>query len=133
MKHFNILTLLISLVLLISPSIGFGAGQGARLQFTKESENLGRILAVEPVLIQLPIEFVNSGDQPLVVTNVRGCCGTRIHEFTKNPVLPGHKGTILIELRLAPGTYAIERVVSVLSNDPEGMKVFHVFGDVVAN
>lgn len=131
MKNIYFIALIMGLILQLTPAMGYASEQGARLEFTKESENLGKVLADDPLLIQLSIEFINTGDQPLIVSNVRGCCGTRIIEFSKNPILPGQKGTIKVDLNLVSGTYAIDRAVSVLSNDPEGMKTFHIFGDVV--
>jgi len=131
MRNITLIPLIIGLFLQLVPAMGYGAGQGPRLQFIKESENIGRVLADDPILIQLSIEFTNSGDQPLIISNVRGCCGTRILEFSKNPILPGQKGTIKVDLNVLPGTYAIDRAVNVLSNDPEGMKIFHIFGDVI--
>ena len=42
--------------------------------------------------------FVNSGDAPLVLTEVKGSCGCTGVEYPKQPILPGEKGKIDAEV-----------------------------------
>jgi len=104
--------------------------KGAKLKFEKESETLGTLYTHELEPIKLEIEFENQGDEPLVLSYVRGCCGTRIKDWTKEPILPGEKGTVEAEFRLAPRPHRISRTISIMSNDPEGMKVYRISGEV---
>ena len=105
--------------------------KGARLEYTKDVAELGQITleSLEPV--KMEIEFVNEGDEPLVVSSVRGCCGTRIKDYPRQPIMPGEKGIVEIEFRLAPRPHNINRSVSIMSNDDRGMKVFRIRGQVV--
>lgn len=116
--------------LLISAGLFSQEKKGAILKFEKDMELLGTIYIHELETQKLDIEFENEGDEPLVLSHVRGCCGTRIKSWTKEPVLPGEKGKIEVEFRLAPRPHKISRTVSVMSNDPEGMKVFRIRGEV---
>jgi hypothetical protein len=104
--------------------------KGALLEFTQETIDVGTFYtdALEPVLLE--IEFKNEGDEPLILSNVRGCCGTRIKEFPKNPILPGEKGTVEIEFRLTPRPHNINRTVSIMSNDTRGLRVCRIQGVV---
>jgi len=45
--------------------------------------------------------FVNSGDAPLVLTEVKGSCGCTGVEYPKEPILPGNKGKIDAEVSTA--------------------------------
>ena len=45
--------------------------------------------------------FVNSGDAPLVLTEVKGSCGCTGVEYPKQPILPGEKGKIDAEVSTA--------------------------------
>lgn len=45
--------------------------------------------------------FVNSGDAPLVLTDVKGSCGCTGVEFPEHPILPGEKGRIDAEVSTA--------------------------------
>ena len=105
--------------------------KGAKLSYTKEVEDLGKIYVQDLEPMKMEIEFTNEGDEPLIVSTVRGCCGTRITGYPRQPVLPGEKGVVTIEFRLAPRAHNISRTVSVMSNDPSGMKVFRIRGEVV--
>jgi len=80
--------------------------------------------------VQLDVEFVNNGDKPLIVQNVSGCCGTQIPDWTKKPILPGEKGTIMVEFRVPPRPHKISRTVKAITNDPDGAKILHIEGIV---
>ncbi len=105
--------------------------KGAKLKFEKESEQLGTLLTSELEPFKLKIQFENEGDEPLVLSYARGCCGTRIKDWTKEPVMPGEKGFVEAEFRLSPRPHRVSRTISVMSNDPAGMKVFRITGEVV--
>ncbi len=116
--------------LLLSAGLFSQERKGAKLKFEKEMELLDTLYIHELETQKLEIEFENDGDEPLILSYVRGCCGTRIKSWTKEPVMPGEKGKIEIEFRLAPRPHRISRTVSVMSNDPEGMKVYRISGEV---
>lgn len=40
--------------------------------------------------------FVNTGNEPLIVSNAQASCGCTSPEFSKEPVLPGQKGKITV-------------------------------------
>jgi hypothetical protein len=124
----NEIRLVTLIAILILPLCVFSQ---SKLEFTKESEELGIMYVDELELTKLAIEFTNTGDQPLVITTARGCCGTRIVDWPNAPILPGEKGIVNIEFRLSPRAHSVSRTVSVLSNDPEGMKVFRIKGEVM--
>lgn len=42
--------------------------------------------------------FVNNGDSPLVLTNVKGSCGCTNVDYPENPLSPGEKGYIKAEV-----------------------------------
>ena len=124
----GILTLVVCVFL--STSLFSQEKKGAKLKFEKESEVLGTLYTNELETIKLEIEFENEGDEPLVLSHVRGCCGTRIKDWPKEPILPGEKGTVEAEFRLAPRPHRISRTISIMSNDPDGTKVFRITGEV---
>lgn len=45
--------------------------------------------------------FVNSGDKPLIFTNVKGSCGCTGVEYPEAPIMPGQKGAITAEINTA--------------------------------
>ncbi len=99
----------------------------------QEEENridLGTIYIDEMGEINLEIEFKNTGTEPLIVSHVRACCGTRVRDWTKEPVNPGETGIIEVHFRLAPRPHNISRTVLAMSNDPGGQKVLRIRGRV---
>ncbi len=80
--------------------------------------------------VNLDIEFENKGNAPLLLSNVRACCGTRVVDYPGDPVNPGDIGIIKISFRLVPRPHNISRSVIVSSNDPGGQKVLRITGRV---
>ncbi len=104
---------------------------GPQLKFSKDAEQLGIILVKDLETYKLQVEFTNEGDAPLVLSHVRGCCGTRIKSWPKEPVMPGEEGVIEVEFRLAPRPHKVSRTVTVTSNDPKNVKMFRIYGEVI--
>lgn len=105
---------------------------GPRLVFEKEREELGTIYTDELQTYEKTIEFTNEGNAPLVLTNVRGCCGTRVTQWPRTPINPGEKGVINIVFRLAQRPHRVNRTVTVTSNDATSSTViYRMVGEVV--
>jgi len=117
-------------ILVLSTTMLFGQAAGPKFEFVEESIDLGTYYTDNLDVIKLEIEFENKGDQPLTVSSVRGCCGTRITGWTREPIKPGEKGTITAEFRPAPRAHSISRTVTAMSNDPSGQKIFRIRGKV---
>ena len=57
--------------------------------------------------------FVNAGDAPLVLTNVKGSCGCTNVNYSEDPIMPGEKGLITAEVSTATKTVGKQFKVSV--------------------
>ena len=55
--------------------------------------------------------FVNSGDSPLVLTEVKGSCGCTGVNYPKKPILPGQKGKI--DAEVSTSTKSVGRTFKV--------------------
>lgn len=106
--------------------------QGAKLEFTKETIDLGTLFTDKLEVMKVEVEFRNSGNQPLIVTSARGCCGTRILEWPSEPIMPGGTGVVVAEIRPSPHPHILSRVITVVSNDPEGQKNSRIIARVEA-
>lgn len=104
---------------------------GPKLQFVEKTIELDTLYTDSLELVKLEIAFLNAGDQPLIVSNARGCCGTRIKNYTREPLNPGEKGTIQVEFRLAPRPQRISRTVTLTSNDETRVSIIRIKGTVV--
>ncbi|MFW5706748.1 MAG: DUF1573 domain-containing protein [Bacteroidota bacterium] len=125
-----------TIILLFVMFVGAGIASsqendGPQLKWEKERYDFGTVYLDDPPETKLDLKFTNEGNEPLVLTQVRACCGTRVHSWPKEPIQPGEEGTIQIEFRLAPRAHRISRTVTVTSNaDPE-TSIFRIVGEVV--
>jgi hypothetical protein len=117
-------------ILVLGTTMLFAQG-GPKFEYVEKAVDLGTIKVEEIDMVKMEIEFENKGDQPLVVSMVRGCCGTRIVSWTREPVLPGEKGKIEAHFRPAPRVHNISRTITAMSNDESGQKVIRILGQVV--
>src|SRR5690554_103512 len=117
---------LIALVTLIS----FTAQAQAEITFKSETIDYGTISKGSDGL--RVFEFTNTGDAPLIITNVRSSCGCTIPKKPDGPVAPGESSTIEVKYdtnRVGP----IRRSITVMSNASEPMIALKIKGEVKNN
>ncbi len=125
---------IIVLFLVMFAGAGIAASQekdGPKLEWEKERHDYGTVYLDDPPETKLDIKFTNEGNEPLVLSHVRACCGTRVHNWPKEPIQPGEEGTITIEFRLAPRPHRISRTVTVTSNSDPNTSIYRIVGQVV--
>jgi hypothetical protein len=71
------------------------AQSGAEIKFDKTSHSFGEFSKKNPIVSTIFI-FTNIGDAPLLIQQAHASCGCTIPEFTKEPVMPGKKGTVKV-------------------------------------
>ena len=77
-------------------------------------------------------EFKNTGNAPLIISNVQSTCGCTVPSFPKDPVMPGKTGKIDVKYNMTPGP--IRKTITVESNATnfEGGRVpLKIKGDVI--
>jgi len=105
---------------------------GPQLTFAKPLHDFGTVYTDDLPDTKVDIEFTNTGDAPLLISGVRACCGTRVLEWPKEPILPGDTGIVKVNFRLAPSPQRISRTVTITYNKPENPSiVFRIVGQVV--
>lgn len=60
--------------------------------------------------------FENTGDAPLIITNVQVTCGCTATEWKREPILPGEKSTIKVNFNSAGKMGRQNKVITVVSN-----------------
>jgi len=89
---------------------------------TKESDNGVR-----------SFEFKNTGNAPLIISNVQSTCGCTVPSKPTEPILPGKTGKIDVKYNMNPGP--IRKTITVESNatNVEGGRVaLKIKGEVIA-
>jgi hypothetical protein len=107
----NITTLI---VLVIFSSMGFSQS-GAKIEFKAKDNTIdyGTITKKGDSGIRT-FEFTNTGNAPLIITNVLSTCGCTVPTYSTEPILPGKSGKVDIKYNLAPGP--IRKTITVESN-----------------
>ncbi len=64
--------------------------------------------------------FKNTGDNPLVISDVKTSCGCTVPSYSKEPVGPGSEGFLKVTFNSAGKSGSQHKTVTVISNtDPE--------------
>ena len=79
-------------------------------------------------------EFTNTGDAPLIITNVLSTCGCTVPTKPEAPIMPGKTGKIEVKYSMIPGP--IRKTITVESNavNYEGGRIpLKIKGEVIAD
>lgn len=122
----------LSLVFLLSLFVTSAAlaQQKPELDFERTEHNFGTIKE-ELGSVTTQFEFTNTGKSPLIIQRVSASCGCTTPSYTREPVLPGKKGTISAKYSTVrrPGTF--NKTITVYTNVPDTVYVLTIKGNVV--
>ncbi|WP_373057009.1 DUF1573 domain-containing protein [Zunongwangia sp. H14] len=118
---------LVMIAVFILAGIGTASAQ-AKMEFKSETIDYGTIKkGSDGVRV---FEFTNTGNEPLVIEDVKSSCGCTVPKKPTNPILPGESGQIEVKYdtkRVGP----IRKTVTVYSNTEEPTKALKIKGTVV--
>ena len=77
-------------------------------------------------------DFLNTGKEPLIITEAHGSCGCTVPQWPKEPVAKGAKSTIHVEFNSTGKMGMQDKTVTITSNSKSGQKVLHLKGNVEA-
>lgn len=102
----------------------------AQPRFTSNTEihDFGQIEWKHPVTVQYTI--TNTGDQPLVLTEVEPDCACSVAQWTKTPIAPGAKGTVNVTFD-AEALGHFHKSVAIYSNAQPHLVYLKFNGEVV--
>lgn len=78
------------------------------------------------------IEFTNTGNAPLIITDVKSTCGCTVPSKPKEPIMPGKSDKIEVKYNMNPGP--IRKTITIESNAsnwPEGRIPLKIKGEVI--
>ncbi|GHA49214.1 hypothetical protein GCM10007103_32630 [Salinimicrobium marinum] len=110
--------------------VGFAvqAQDTAKMEFKSEVIDYGEIARGSDGV--RTFEFTNTGNTPLVITNVSSSCGCTVPKKPEEPVQPGETGEIQVKYdtkRVGP----IRKTITVYSNAEEPAKSLKIKGKVL--
>ena len=92
----------------------------ARIQFQHEVFNFDTI-TIDTNSYSCLFHFTNTGDAPLIITDVTSSCGCTVAEYPTDPIIPQSTGTIEVTYNaMQLGSFV--KTILVKSNDPNTPK-----------
>jgi hypothetical protein len=101
---------------------------GPQLTFQDESHDFGTIK--EGIIAEFNFKFTNTGNQPLILMDVRPSCGCTTPDWSKEPVQPGKTGVIHVKYNSAGRPGKFNKSITVTTNIPNETKVLFISGTV---
>lgn len=120
--------LFISSLFLFFGSMAFAQNQG-EFKFTRDYNDFG--VVEEGQQASHTFEFTNTGNAPIVITNVAPSCGCTTPDWTRDPIAPGGKGKITASYNSAGRPGVFNKSINVQSNASEPYKTLYIRGTVV--
>jgi hypothetical protein len=100
----------------------------AEFKFKEEEFNFGTIKQGEAVTHEF--EFINTGNEPLIITSAAGSCGCTVPIWPKEPIAKGQTSTIKVTFNSAGKMGIQDKTVTINSNAKQNPMVIHLKGTV---
>ena len=115
---------------IIALSMGLSGFALAQARFTSSTQlqHLGQIEWKRPVTVQYTV--TNTGDEPLVLTEVEPDCACTAARWTKTPIAPGDKGTVDVTFD-AEALGHFQKSVAIFTNASPHLVYLKFDGEVV--
>lgn len=105
---------------------------GPIISFNKDVHDYGKLITTNTPDGTVEFKVYNKGKKPLVLSNVRACCGTQVKEYTNHPIASGDSGIVKVEFRILPRPHRISRTVTIQSNaENRQTAVLRIIGEVI--
>lgn len=116
--------ILFAIVFVAFATVSFAQGV---LKFKSEKHDFGKVDQGKPATHSF--EFVNTGNQPVVISNAQASCGCTTPDWTKDPILPGKTGFVKATYNAA-AVGPFNKSVTVVSNAETPSLVLTLSGEV---
>jgi len=119
------------LIAVLFISVGAFAQKGPKIEFKNDTVDYGTTTKEDDNGLRT-FEFTNTGDAPLIITDVKSTCGCTVPTKPKDPIAPGKTGKIEVKYNMNPGP--IRKTITVMSNAvnvPDGTVALKLKGEVV--
>jgi len=98
--------------------------------FDAESHDFGTV--TEGTQATYEFRFINTGKEPLIISNVQASCGCTTPKWSNEPIAPGKPGTITASYNSSGRPGPFTKSITVTSNAKSSPKVLTINGVVEA-
>lgn len=94
------------------------------IEFDKSEHDFGEIINGTPV--ETVFSYKNTGETPLVITDVKSSCGCTIpKDWSREPLAPGAEGKFTVKFN-GKGNNKISKAITVTANTEKGREVVKI-------
>ncbi len=94
------------------------------IEFDKKEHDFGEIEAKTPV--ETVFSYKNTGDAPLVITDIKSTCGCTVPEnWSREPLAPGDTGKFTVKFN-GSGSNKITKTITVTANTEKGSETVKI-------
>ncbi len=88
--------------------------QGAEITFVEDTKNFGDIIQGD--VVEHTFKYQNTGNQPLILSNVLVTCGCTATNWPRDPLAPGKSAEITVRFDSKGKNGAQNKIITVVSN-----------------
>lgn len=103
---------------------------GPNISFDELEHDFGQIQENKGV-VKYTFEFTNTGNQPLILNNVRASCGCTTPSYSREPVLPGARGNVQVAFNPNGRSGPFIKQVTITSNANDPTVILRIKGNII--
>jgi hypothetical protein len=100
----------------------------AEITFEKEVLKLGKVKEGEILNFEYP--FINTGNEPLLISEIKVACTCTKFDYPKNPIAPGEKSSIKVSFDTHNKIGYQDRTLEIYYNSKKSPKIIRFKVDV---
>lgn len=118
------------LLMMLASLVAYAQQEQPEIKFDKTIHNFGTFSEKTPVQTAV-FAFTNIGKAPLIINQAIASCGCTIPSYTKEPIMPGEKGTVKVTYNgkgKFPGHF--KKSITIRTNGKVEMVRLYIEGDM---
>ena len=118
------------LLMMLASLVAYAQQEQPEIKFDKTVHNFGTFSEKTPVQTAV-FAFTNIGKAPLIINQAIASCGCTIPSYTKEPIMPGEKGTVKVTYNWKgkfPGHF--KKSITIRTNGKVEMVRLYIEGDM---
>ena len=118
------------LLMMLASLVAYAQQEQPEIKFDKTVHNFGTFSEKTPVQTAV-FAFTNIGKAPLIINQAIASCGCTIPSYTKEPIMPGEKGTVTVTYNgkgKFPGHF--KKSITIRTNGKVEMVRLYIEGDM---
>lgn len=101
---------------------------GAKIEFVESEHDFGQL--EEGPKAKYSFKFTNTGNKPLIISNVKASCGCTTPYWPKEPIMPGASETITAEYNTQGRPGPFNKAITITTNTQPETKMVFIKGTV---